>query len=158
MSVFKIDPDIRKAKTLSSEFYTDERYFKLSKSKIFARSWQLVGTVDDLDGLRPVNILEGFLDEPILLSKRNGSLRCLSNVCTHRGNILVEEPCKANLIRCGYPGRKRQSDASTIRNLGTIPARVDRSDRAFRRFYFRGVGDYRHRVIRGSAFGFRAGI
>ena len=36
MSIFEIDPDIRKAKTLASVFYTDPRYFELSKDKIFA--------------------------------------------------------------------------------------------------------------------------
>jgi len=29
----------------------------------------------------------------------------MSNVCTHRGNILVTEPCKAGNIRCKYHGR-----------------------------------------------------
>ena len=31
---------------------------------------------------------------------------CLSNVCTHRGKLLVDERCEANLIRCGYHGRR----------------------------------------------------
>ena len=33
-------------------------------------------------------------------------LRCLSNVCTHRGNILVNAPCAAKQIRCGYHSRR----------------------------------------------------
>ena len=38
---------------------------------------------------------------------REGTLRCLSNVCTHRGNILVREPCtKVEQIRCGYHSRR----------------------------------------------------
>jgi choline monooxygenase len=32
-------------------------------------------------------------------------LRLLSNVCTHRGNILVSEPCQTNHLRCRYHGR-----------------------------------------------------
>src|SRR5208282_1361013 len=36
-----------------------------------------------------------------------GTLRCLSNVCTHRGNILVREPCtKVEQIRCSYHSRR----------------------------------------------------
>ena len=35
-----------------------------------------------------------------------GRLRCLSNVCTHRGNILVKAPCVAKEIRCGYHSRR----------------------------------------------------
>jgi choline monooxygenase len=106
MTTFTIDPDIRRAKTLSSSFYTDERFFELSKEKIFARTWQLAGRVDEVRNLKPVTLLPGVLDEPILLSNTDDGIRCLSNVCTHRGKILVEEPCSANLIRCGYHGRR----------------------------------------------------
>jgi choline monooxygenase len=105
-----IDPDIRKAKTLSSDFYTDARYFEESKEKIFARSWQFAGSVDEVENLKPLNLLPDFLDEPLLLSKNGGGVSCVSNVCTHRGKILIDEPCKANLIRCGYHGRRFDLD------------------------------------------------
>ena len=114
MTIFEIDPDIRKAKTLASEFYTDERYFELSKEKIFVHSWHFLGHVDEFEGLKPVTVLPGFLDEPVLLVKNDGSLACLSNVCTHRGKILVEEPCRANLIRCGYHGRRFSLDGKFL--------------------------------------------
>ena len=106
MAEFIIDPDIRSAKTLPSSFYTDERFFESSKEKIFARTWQFAGRLDEFESLKPVTLLPGFLDEPVLLSKRDDEVNCLSNVCTHRGKILVDEPCKANLIRCGYHGRR----------------------------------------------------
>src|SRR4030095_10057951 len=106
MTEFFIDPDIRRAKTLPSDFYTDERFFELSKEKIFARSWQFAGRLDEFENLKPVTLLPGILDEPILLSKTDQGVSCLSNVCTHRGKTLVDEPCKANLIRCGYHGRR----------------------------------------------------
>ena len=106
MNIFDINPDISQANTLSSEFYTDERYFHESKEKIFARSWQFVGTTDEIDNLKPFTILENFLDEPILITKSGENLNCLSNVCTHRGKILIENECQANGIRCGYHGRR----------------------------------------------------
>ena len=106
MNIFDIDPDISRAETLASEFYTDERYFHESKEKIFARSWQLIGRADEIDNLAPFTILENFLDEPILITKTGESFNCLSNVCTHRGKILIENPCQANGIRCNYHGRR----------------------------------------------------
>ena len=106
MADFFIDPDIRRAKTLPADFYTDESYFELSREKIFARSWHLVGRADEVESLMPVTLLPGFLNEPVLLSRNVDELLCLSNVCTHRGKILIEEPCKASLIRCGYHGRR----------------------------------------------------
>ena len=114
MSIFEIDPNIRKAKTLGSEFYTDPDFFELSKEKIFVHSWQFLGNSSDCPGLKPATILPGFLDEPVLLVKTDDSLRCLSNVCTHRGKILVEEPCKANLIRCDYHGRRFSLDGKFL--------------------------------------------
>lgn len=114
MAVFQIDPDIRKARTLSSEFYVSERFFELSREKIFARTWQFLGTAHDVDNLRPVNILEGFLDEPLLLVRNNGLVSCISNVCTHRGKILVEEPCTGSLIRCRYHGRRFSLDGKIL--------------------------------------------
>jgi choline monooxygenase len=114
MPIFEIDPEIRKAKTLWSEFYTNPEYFEISKEKIFARTWQFIGDSTGSETLKPVNLLEGFLDEPILLSKKDGNVNCLSNVCTHRGNILVEEACSANLIRCGYHGRRFDLDGKFL--------------------------------------------
>ena len=108
MSIFEINPDIRRAETLASDFYTDERYFDESKEKIFARTWQMVGHRDEVENLLPHTMLERFLDEPVLLVRDGGGseFRCLSNVCTHRGKILIESACQANLIRCGYHGRR----------------------------------------------------
>lgn len=103
---FFIDPDIRKARTLSSGFYTDAAWFEASKEKIFLRTWQLLGGPEIAEGLTPVTLAPGLLDEPLLLVKKADSIRCLSNVCTHRGKVLVEDPCEANLIRCGYHGRR----------------------------------------------------
>jgi choline monooxygenase len=114
MSVFHIDPDIRKAKTLPSDFYTDERYFEMSKEMIFAHSWHFLGHLNQISPLQPVTILPGFLDEPLLLARSDESIKCLSNVCTHRGKILVEEPCDANLIRCAYHGRRFSLDGKFL--------------------------------------------
>ena len=112
--IFRIDPDIRKARTLSSEFYIDERFFEISREKIFARTWQFLGTADEVDNLRPTNILEGFLNEPVLLVRNNDSIKCISNVCTHRGKILIEEPCRGSLLRCPYHGRRFSLDGKFL--------------------------------------------
>ena len=114
MSIFEVDPDILKARTLASEFYTDDRWFELSKEKIFARSWQLVAGPELDADLTPVTLLPGFLDEPLLISKHGGDLKCLSNVCTHRGKILVDEPSTASLIRCSYHGRRFSLDGKLL--------------------------------------------
>jgi choline monooxygenase len=50
----------------------------------------------------------------VLLVKGNDSSHCLSNVCTHRGKVLIEAPCTANLIRCGYHGRRFSLDGKFL--------------------------------------------
>lgn len=110
MKKLSIHSDIRNASTLPSDFYREEKYLNESKEKIFARTWQFV---DDMDNVRlsgqlfPHTLLKGLLDEPVLFVRdKEDKLNCISNVCTHRGNILVEHSCVENGIRCRYHGRK----------------------------------------------------
>lgn len=109
-----IDPNIATAKTLDVDFYKKEEHFEASKEKIFANSWQFAGDVDsvrDAGWVTPVTLLPSFLDEPLVLSKdKDNKIHCLSNVCTHRGNLLVEKPCQLRDIRCKYHGRRFNLD------------------------------------------------
>lgn len=105
--MFDIDPDICKARTISAEFYSSEEMFELSKERIFARTWQFAGRAEELSALDPIDLLPGVLNAPLLRVKDEKGVRCLSNVCTHRGMILAEFPKNdAALIRCPYHGRR----------------------------------------------------
>lgn len=110
MKKFFVDADIRKAETLSANFYTSKECYDISKEKIFASTWQFIGETDNVKvpGMcTPTTILDGFLDEPILLARdKDDSIHCISNVCTHRGNLVVEGPCLENNLRCRYHGRR----------------------------------------------------
>lgn len=110
MADLYIDPDIRRAWTLPARFYTDPAYFDKAKEKIFRRCWHFAGRTQDINTLEPQVLLSRYLDEPILISRDKDVVHCLSNVCTHRGKILVEKPTDANLIRCGYHGRRFSLD------------------------------------------------
>lgn len=106
MQKFDIDPDIRVAETLPARFYTDDLLFELSKERIFARTWQATGIASKIGSVLPTTMLAGFLDEPVVFTRMNGQLRCLSNVCTHRAKIVAEEECGATGLRCRYHGRR----------------------------------------------------
>lgn len=131
MSIFQIDPNIEKAETLSSEFYIDDDYFEESKERIFARSWQLLGRKTEIENLSPKIFLEGFIDEQILLTAdAESNVSCISNVCTHRGKILVEKDCKADGIRCSYHGRTFALDGEfasmpEFENVENFPSESD---------------------------------
>ncbi|MDP4151533.1 MAG: aromatic ring-hydroxylating dioxygenase subunit alpha [Bacteroidota bacterium] len=114
MPRFDIDPDIAKARTPDTAFYTDPQLFREAKEKLFAPSWQFVGDTDQVrqpGDMVPFTLLADYLDEPLLLVRDQGNaLHLLSNVCTHRGNILVHEPCSSPHIRCRYHGRQFHPD------------------------------------------------
>lgn len=118
MSLFNINSDIFVAETLASSFYTDEKYFELSKDKIFSRSWQYAGDTEVVKvpgQIYPFYLLENFLDEPLILSRdKSDRLHCLSNVCTHRGNILIEGSCIEKNIVCRYHGRRFDLDGKFL--------------------------------------------
>ncbi len=110
MNDYSVDPDIALASTLPSAFYRDAAAFERVRERVFARSWQWIGDTADVaapGSLSPREMLPGCLDEPLLLARDEaGTLRCLSNVCTHRGNLLVKAPCRGEQIRCGYHSRR----------------------------------------------------
>lgn len=110
MTNFEVNPDISEARTLSTDFYLLPEHFKKAKENIFAKSWHLIGDTDQVKEngwVTPVHLLENYLDEPLILSRdKQGALHCMSNVCTHRGNLIIENPCKLNDIRCKYHGRR----------------------------------------------------
>ena len=83
----EIDPDITRASTLPSKYYTDPQLFETIISK-FRSNWNFIGHA----------------------SQSMGEFNCLSNVCTHRGMILQNKiECKKTLI-CPYHGRSFSLD------------------------------------------------
>lgn len=117
---FHIDPNIRTASTPPSVLYHEPTYFEHQKDAVFARSWHLVGDVRELKttgSVKPFTLLEGCLDEPLLLiCDEEQTLHCLSNVCTHRGNILVEGEghLPGTSIQCRYHGRRFGMDGGFL--------------------------------------------
>lgn len=105
-----IDPDIRRAWTLPGRIYSDPEIFARARERLFARSWQWVGETEQVKipgAISPVILLPGLLDEPLLLTRdREDRLHCLSNVCTHRGNLVAESPGVESVLRCRYHGRR----------------------------------------------------
>jgi choline monooxygenase len=118
MSRFYVDPDISRAKTLTTDFYTDPAVFELAKEKLFSGSWQFIGDrgmVQEPGRCYPFTLLENYLDEPLLLTcDAQNNIHCVSNVCTHRGTLVIKEPCKTVNLRCRYHGRQFGLDGHFI--------------------------------------------
>jgi choline monooxygenase len=105
-----MNSDINQAYTLPSEFYRDEGIWNLSIQRIFGPSWQWVA--HDMENIGPNSAFPFYFLQPLMpealiwLKDANDSACIVSNVCTHRGNILVNKPTKLSELRCGYHGRR----------------------------------------------------
>ena len=110
MKNFSINNDITLAETLPSSFYRSGEVFDRLKEAVFTTTWQLLQHQDVVklaETVYPINLLEGFLNEPLLVIKDSKEeISCLTNVCTHRGALLVSSPNKMKKIICPYHGRK----------------------------------------------------
>ena len=109
-----IDEDITQASTLPGLLYSSSSFFECTKELIFTKSWHFVTDADELrvDGtIFPFVLSPGFLNEQLMITRSKSGLKCMSNVCTHRGNILVQskqQNCKG--ITCCYHGKRFDLD------------------------------------------------
>ena len=144
-----VNEQIECAHTLASEYYTDPAILEIEKTRIFMRTWQLVGTLSHACGeangvKRTISDPESFFTadvagEPIIVVRdKQGVLRAFSNVCRHRaGPIALGSGCK-NVLRCQYHGWTYTLDGRLIgtpdvegveffdrSTMGMVPLRVE---------------------------------
>jgi choline monooxygenase len=144
-----VNEQIECAHTLASKFYTDPAILDIEKTRIFLRTWQLVGTLShscgEIDSVkRTIADPESFFTadvagEPVIVVRdKLGVLRAFSNVCRHRaGPIALGSGCK-NVLRCQYHGWTYTLDGRLIgtpdvegveffdrSTMGMVPLRVE---------------------------------
>jgi choline monooxygenase len=103
---FDIDADVARAETLPGWAYVASEVYAAEKARVFEASWQRVADAGDLEGLAAYPTLLG--DEPIVLTRdAAGTVRALSNVCTHRGALVCSTALEpGGPLRCPYHGRR----------------------------------------------------
>ncbi|MBN92651.1 MAG: choline monooxygenase [Deltaproteobacteria bacterium] len=113
-SRLEVAETLAEARSLPGWFYNDPEAYKVLLERVLARTWHLV-ELDGHGGLAgdpglgawPGWLLPGSLEEPVLMARHeDGTSRLLSNVCTHRGRVLLEAACESPSIRCAYHGRR----------------------------------------------------
>jgi choline monooxygenase len=133
-----IDPDIRIASTPNGELYLSESHYRLITDRVFAKSWQYIGDrtqFAEKGYLHPIMLMPGCLDEPLILSVQEDTTQLMSNVCTHRGFVLLSEKIKSQVIRCKYHGRCFHPDGTFMsmpefEEAKNFPTRMDDLARA----------------------------
>ncbi|MGB0776667.1 MAG: aromatic ring-hydroxylating oxygenase subunit alpha [Flavobacteriaceae bacterium] len=116
MEKYYINPDIKYAETLPASFYRSDEAWDFLQEQLFARSTQWLGDYRDFvnpnQNACPLTIFQ----EPLIAIKgQNQKLDLLSNVCTHRGNIILHQPGQVKNLKCMYHGRQFKKDGSFLR-------------------------------------------
>jgi choline monooxygenase len=113
--------DITRAELPPPGWYADEEVYARARERVFARSWQWVGDTRlaaQAGDVVPFTLLEGCLDEPLLLTNDGTRRHALANVCTHRAMALASAPTNARGLRCPYHGRRFTLDGRFVSSPG----------------------------------------
>lgn len=104
------EPDLARASTIPSAWYTDPATLERERRDVFGRTWQAVGLAASVD--RPGTYFAADIaGEPVLVTRdAEGTLRAFSNVCRHRGSELCSGQGAGAVIRCPYHGWTYQLD------------------------------------------------
>ena len=89
-------------RALPASAFRDQAWCQAEKERIWHGDWTFVTTEDALP--MPGDQLPVVVgDQPVLLLRNQaGELAALSNLCAHRGTLLVETPTNDRRIRCPY--------------------------------------------------------
>jgi choline monooxygenase len=101
---YRFEPDLARASTLPSRWYSDPSVLDSERREVFGRTWQAVGHAEWV--AEPGRYFGcDIAGEPVLVTRAaDGSLRAFSNVCRHRGSELCAGQGTGNVIRCPYHG------------------------------------------------------
>src|ERR1700754_4491240 len=94
--------------------YTDPQVADLEQTRIFDRTWQLVGHVTDLPN--PGSRIVGSVRRQggVVLRTEEGGIRAPLNTCRHRGTRLVAGPGEEKALRCPYHGWTYHLDGTLV--------------------------------------------
>lgn len=99
-----IDPELRRASTLPSRYYTDPAALGEENRLLFGRTWQLAGRAGQVRQRGDYFTAE-VAGEPLLVVRgADGILRAMSNVCRHRAGPVAKGEGRRPVLQCGYHG------------------------------------------------------
>ncbi|HEY6293983.1 MAG TPA: aromatic ring-hydroxylating dioxygenase subunit alpha [Terriglobia bacterium] len=102
---YHADDPLALASTIPGSWYTDVRIAELERERVFGRTWQVVGRLDQVGSTGQYFTAE-VAGEPILVARGNdGVLRAFYNVCRHHATAVAwEAEGRATNFRCPYHG------------------------------------------------------
>lgn len=99
----KVRLPLREAETLPNWCYTSPEFYKREVDRIFMKSWNFVGRVDEVPNPGDYFATEDLAGGPIVVVRgKDNAVRVFANSCRHRGARLVEGKGNCRAIVCPY--------------------------------------------------------
>ncbi|HUO84560.1 MAG TPA: aromatic ring-hydroxylating dioxygenase subunit alpha, partial [Thermoanaerobaculia bacterium] len=104
MEPVTFEPTLARASTIPASWYFDPAMLRAETERVFGRSWQLVGRLDQVQA--PGSYFTATVaGEPVIVVRgRDDQLRALSNVCRHRAGPVARGEGSRASFQCGYHG------------------------------------------------------
>jgi len=90
--------------TLEPASFSDAAFAAREQAEVFGRGWQLVAATSELEAAHSHLRITVAGRDWILRRGADGALRCLANVCLHRGTRICNAPRGQGPLRCAYHG------------------------------------------------------
>ena len=101
---FVFEADLSLATTIPARWYTDPAVLSLEAERIFGRTWQLVGRLEQVR--RPGDFFTcEVAGEPLVVTRDTaGALHAFYNVCRHRAGEVARGSGNRRALQCSYHG------------------------------------------------------
>ncbi|MGI9596271.1 MAG: aromatic ring-hydroxylating oxygenase subunit alpha [Acidimicrobiales bacterium] len=122
MPSYTVDP----TRALPTDAYRSDA-FDVERELIWRSDWVFVGTADEV--AEPGDYVSVTLgDQPVIvLRNQSGELTALSNLCAHRGTVLVEGAGNTKRFQCPYHAWTYRDDGGLLSVPYAKPADVDKN-------------------------------
>lgn len=95
---------VTRARHAPGMIYTSPEIYALDKEKIFMKDWLCVGRAEEIENTGDYMAMR-ILGEPVLLVRgQDGEVRCLANVCAHRGVEVAFGTGNKRVLNCPFHG------------------------------------------------------
>lgn len=104
LSDYQPTEDLSTAETMPARWYTDPAILELEKEKIFYKTWQAIGRIEDVMRVGDFFTCE-VQDQPLVIVRnRENELRAFYNVCPHRASVVAHGRGNRKSLQCKYHG------------------------------------------------------
>ncbi len=112
------------ARSMPPEFYTSQEFFDVEQKRLFRGEWVCLGRIHQIPNVGDYFATD-LMNEPLIVVRTKlNEIKVLSNVCRHRGTVLVEGTGNTKSFICPYHAWSYNLDGE-LRRAPLIENRTD---------------------------------